>query len=424
MNDTHRSIVVALVLLLIFSAGSRGESPVRAPIDNVEGRPQIAWQDAGDYVGRFAFVSGKVAKIGHAKGLNFVNFDENRRDVFKLLVTDEVLDAFPDTLEALYEGKNVRVFGQVVSFAGGPEIKITTPAQIEVLAELPELPRTSATTDTQRDDELTLATYNILNLYDDVDDAYHDDDTTPAKPRQQLEQVASVIREIDADVLALEEVENRGYLERFIEVFLPDMGYRHVVHFEGNDLRGSDPCLVSREPIGAVTSYRHLRFEDEELGEQRFRRDVIRVEILPVDGDPFDVWVVHLKSNHDGRNYAEPVRAAEARQIRALLDGALRTNPDRPFVVCGDFNDTEQSTAVTTITATGPLALRSFWETLPADERITFNREPYRSMIDFILFSPAMAERYVTDSYHVRLGSFEESGSDHNPVVCRVRRRR
>ena len=39
-------------------------------------------------------------------------------------------------------------------------------------------------------------------------------------------------------------------------------------------------------------------------------------------------------------------------------------------------------------------------------------------MIDFILASPAMTQRYVTDSYQIMPGSPADSGSDHNIVFA------
>jgi exonuclease III len=64
------------------------------------------------------------------------------------------------------------------------------------------------------------------------------------------------------------------------------------------------------------------------------------------------------------------------------------------------------------------------FEQLTEQQRVTYNQEPYREMIDFILVSPGMAERYVAGSYEIRDGSLQESGSDHNPVYCRFRTRR
>ena len=43
------------------------------------------------------------------------------------------------------------------------------------------------------------------------------------------------------------------------------------------------------------------------------------------------------------------------------------------------------------------------------------------SMIDFILASPAMAERYLPRSYRIPQGSSETLGSDHNPVIAKFK---
>jgi len=58
---------------------------------------------------------------------------------------------------------------------------------------------------------------------------------------------------------------------------------------------------------------------------------------------------------------------------------------------------------------------------LPENQRVTYNQKPTLSMIDFILASPAMAKRYVPQSYRIVPGSPETTGSDHNPVTARFR---
>ena len=62
-----------------------------------------------------------------------------------------------------------------------------------------------------------------VNLFDEFDDPYRSDEVMETKPRDELLKLAQRIRMLDADVLALQEVENREYLERFVRALLPDM---------------------------------------------------------------------------------------------------------------------------------------------------------------------------------------------------------
>ncbi len=221
-------------------------------------------------------------------------------------------------------------------------------------------------------------------------------------------------------MIAFEEVESRGYLTRFLEVFLPDMGYVNVVHYEGNDLRGIDVCLASRIPVGPVWSYRHVTFPDADGNPMKMRRDLLRVQFDPPGAEPFEVWVVHLKSKGGGAG-SNTIRVGEARFIRKLLDAELQSNPEARIFVCGDFNDTWNSTTLKTIVGEGSTAMHCFASELTKEQKITYNKEPYRSMIDFILCSPALARGYVKGSYAVQLGSVESTGSDHNPVSARFK---
>ncbi len=395
-----------------------------SPIDPDEGRQHLNWPDAREAVGEIAFISGEIINVGNAGRVNFLNFDSERPGKFTGIIFEESLSNFPDSLEEAYKGKIVRIRGRVSLYRDSPQIVLTSGDQIEILDALPETteavhakkPHPPAVAG-----QLTVATYNILNLFDSEDDPYHGDEGTPAKPREQLQTLADSIKALNADVIAFQEVENRFYLERFIEVFLPDMGYDNVVHFEGNDVRGIDVCLVSRVPIGPVRSHRHITFTGPEGGQRRFNRDVLAVTIEPPNAKPFEAWIVHLKSNSGGREFAEPVRLGEARQLRTMLDQQLGDNPDARIIVLGDFNDTWESETLNTIVGSGPWALWSAASDLEGELPDTFNSGEYRSMIDFILCSPAMAQAYKKGSFRVIPGSPESTGSDHNPVVATFR---
>ena len=416
-----RHPVAPALLLLTLLAGLAYAEPAIHPD---EGLKHLAWQDARKAAGEVAYISGKIIDVNSSGRVNFLNFDTKRPADFVVVVFRENLENFPQPLDEMYNGKIIRVRGMVSLYRDRPEIVVTSPDQIEILDELPPTTEGEAAKVTRPpavEGQVVVATYNTLNLFDDEDDPYHNDEGTPAKPREQLEHLAHSIAELNADVIAFQEVENRFYLERFVNVFLPDLGYENVVHFEGNDSRGIDVCLVSRVPIGPVRSYRHLKFPGADGTVRSFNRDVLAVTIEPPEAKPFEAWVVHLKSNSGGREFAEPVRLAEAKELRKLLDQELDKDPEARIIVLGDFNDTWETPSIQTIVGAGPNALWSATTELKGELPDTYNEGEYKSMIDFILCSPAMAKDYVKGSYRVIPGSIDTTGSDHNPVSVSFR---
>ena len=268
--------------------------------------------------------------------------------------------------------------------------------------------------------EIRVGTFNVMNLMDDIDDPYAEDEISPAKPREELARLAETIRRLDADVLALQEVESRGFLQQFVNQFLEGAGYRHVVHIEGNDLRGIDVALLSRFPVDSVTSYRHVAFEDEAGHQRHFSRDLLRATILPPRGQSFEVWCVHLKSNANEPQTSEPIRWAEVQQIRQIYDRTLAADPQARILLLGDMNDTLDSRSLRSLLSSPQHALQTLLQQLPAEQQVSYNRGQH-SMIDFILASPAMAADYVPGSYQILHGDLSTNGSDHNPVAARFR---
>jgi endonuclease/exonuclease/phosphatase family metal-dependent hydrolase len=389
--------------------------------------PTIAWQDAADFMNREVFVVGKIVRTKRIPRFCFLDFHEDFANHLTLVIPADHIDNFPAPPNETYRDKIVKARGWISEFKGAPQMYIARPDQIQILDTMPDLKsaRAAATptprAPSRRTDALTIATFNVENFCDAYDDPYKNDESADPKSRHEMALLAQTIKDIDADVLALQEVENRGILEEFNRLFLSELGYREVVLLEGNYVRGVDVALLTRLPVGPVTTYRHIDFPDANGHTMRFRRDLLRVRIEPPDCRPLDVFVVHLKSKSGSENGANHIRLGEARAARKIVDALLADEPDARFVVCGDFNDTLESDAVQTLIGSGPTALKSFHGDCPEPKRITYNREPYRSMIDFILCSPAMAKAYVPNSYRIELGTSDTLGSDHNPVLVQFK---
>ncbi len=413
---TYRCSTWAIgILATIFVVCPRAIAEPKPPILPADaGMPVIDWKDARKFVDRAVIVQGKIAETGQTASICFLNFDAGR--TFTAIVRKPHWSKFSQPPGTLYAGKIVRIRGVISEYRGKPQIEVTSPDQIVILEkEEPLSPVAPPVAAPEFKGVVTLATYNVLNLFDEHDDPYHDDEGTPSKPLAEMEKLAATIRALNADVLALQEVENRPYLERFVHALLSDMGYRHIVLFEGNDRRGIDVALLSRLPVGPVTSHRHGEFSDGSGGLTKFRRDLLQVRIEPPGYPSFDVFVVHFKSKRGGGG-GESTRLAEAAQSRRALDGLLAADADALFVICGDFNDTWDSPPLKVLRGQGAAALHSFHGDA-AQGSVSYNKPPYRSTIDFVFASPAMARRYVEKSYRALDGSIAASGSDHNPVA-------
>lgn len=411
----YRTAFAVCVSLLIVAASSAQTKPA---IDPDEGVKHITWKDAGSVIGQTAFVSGKIVNVGKTDRIAFLNFDTKRPPGFVAVIFNDNWGKFPGDIRETYKGKIVEIRGPISTYQNRPQMVVTRPEQITILDEMPatEKIESKPSIEWSKDpNKIVVCTFNTLNLFDDVDDPYTNDEGTRTKPRAELEKLAETLRRVNADVVVLEEVENRGYLERFVRLFLGDMGYEHIVQFEGNDMRGIDVALLSRAPIGEVTSRRHLEFKGPDGEMHRFHRDVPAITVVPKVGLPFEVWPVHLKSKADSAETSEPIRQAEATELRRLLDAKFAAAPNARIIVTGDFNDTRDSKSLGIIFGSGPTAL---WapEVKETEDSIPDPEFPNgRPPIDFIAVSPALKAMYVEDSCQTRRAPAEYDGSDHDP---------
>lgn len=271
----------------------------------------------------------------------------------------------------------------------------------------------------QQGGRVTVAAYNLENFFDVYDDPYTDDEDTAVKPRPEIEALARAIRALDADVIAVSEVENGQVLRAMARTFLSDMGYEYVTVGATNSGRGINLGLISRLPIERVASYRfrELTLPGHEQTWQ-FARDLMHVTLdLPGGERPLELFIAHFKSKRDSAGDPDSAdwRLAEATAARALIDDLLADDPQALVALAGDLNDTPDSPTLARLLQGD--VLHDAHAALPAEQRITYLRPLYRSMIDYVLVSPALAATIVPGSPRVLDDAALLEGSDHAPIA-------
>jgi endonuclease/exonuclease/phosphatase family metal-dependent hydrolase len=167
-----------------------------------------------------------------------------------------------------------------------------------------------------------------------------------AKEPKAQQTLAERIESLEVDVLAVQEVENLVALEDFVRYFkLKDAGFKHLSLVEGNDSRLIDVGVISKLPLGEVTSWRHWTHPDNR-GEPAFSRDLLQVEILAPDSfkPVLTVYVNHLKSQlarSDEEREAADLR--RRRQADCIIEIIRAYPPKTPYLVVGDMNDAPDS---------------------------------------------------------------------------------
>jgi predicted extracellular nuclease len=113
---------------------------------------------------------------------------------------------------------------------------------------------------------------------------------------------------------------------------------------------------------------------------------------------------------------SEVQRNQQATIVRNFVQSILAVNPNANVIVQGDLNDFEFSNPLTTLEGGG---LNTLVETLPANERYTYNFQGNAQVLDHILVSNNLLSNLNGfDVVHIN-SEFADQVSDHDPVLAR-----
>ncbi len=142
---------------------------------------------------------------------------------------------------------------------------------------------------------------------------------------------ARAIRDVGADIIGIVEAEDRPSLVRFNTELLAGF-YRHVMLVDGNDERGIDVGIMTRNNFGIESIRSNVDTEDA-VGTV-FSRDCPQYEVLTPNGAVVHVLVNHFKSQSGGGG---PRRQRQAAEVRRIVDGLVAQG--QHVVVLGDLNE-------------------------------------------------------------------------------------
>lgn len=257
-----------------------------------------------------------------------------------------------------------------------------------------------------------------------------------AKAPEDTNRVAERLLAADVDVWVVQEVENIDVLREFNRKHL-EGAYQHVMVIDGNDsTRFIDIGILSRRPLGGVTSYQRA-FHPDVPNRPIFSRDLVEAEILDERGRKvLTVFGTHLKSKFVDFTAPDPVAAAAAAQLLRTRQAetimriiAQRTSTRQRYLLCGDMNDTPDSPALASYGQAGLVnALESPTEVGTVKTTVALPSSPAWTstfkasgqprafdLIDQIWLSPALEPR-MRDAWIGRRRKLTHDGTDHDPA--------
>ncbi len=290
---------------------------------------------------------------------------------------------------------------------------------------------------------MRLATFNCENLFarykfrQNVDPTGSDGFTTNELAFNLFDETekkitAQAIKEVNADVIALQEIESFSVLDHFTSAYLKKLGYQHSILIAGHDPRHINVAVLSRYPITSLRTHRNERIDSKRW---LFSRDCLETEV-EVEGKDLILYVNHLKSMMEGREKTKNRRMEQAQRVMEIMESRWKEKDFQGnFAVLGDLNDYPSGGTSLDLLLQHP-GLENVVQRLPPEEQWThfYAKKKEYQQLDYILLSkslaqlnpenpvimrkgmPKRAERYTGPRFD-GVGEDRPKASDHAPLV-------
>ena len=268
---------------------------------------------------------------------------------------------------------------------------------------------------------VTLATYNLANynLTDrQIEGAFLASYPKPEKEKTALRQV---IHEMDADVLALQEIGGEDFLRELQRDLRQEgLNYPEAIVMSGVDEQRK-VAVLSRIPLTSVRRHSDLDFKYFE-GRELVKRGMLEVRFDTMARE-VALFVVHFKSRLTERRDDPQAKLRRGKEATAARDRILELFPEvetARFIVAGDFNEGPLHRPVRAISRIGarPIStLVSAEDSRGETWTHRYWRNDEYSRVDFVMVSAPLVAAIKNGKGVIPDAPKVLDASDHRPVV-------
>lgn len=243
--------------------------------------------------------------------------------------------------------------------------------------------------------EIKIATYNVENLFDAVEQGteyrdYKANRWNKAKYHKKLNNIAKVLRSLDADVIGLNEIENSQVLAELAKL----SGYRY---YEFANTKGA--------PIGLGILSRYKIKSSSKILVNGVKTRPILKSVIEIDGVDMEFFVAHFPAR---KNPLKDRKAAAKTMINAVKDS-------KNGVIIGDLN----SNFGYGFLLNELKGWTNLWEFVPKSKQNSYVRSK-NSAIDHIILNNSFIDG--KEMRYMDFGVYKPSGeySDHYALYARL----
>lgn len=240
--------------------------------------------------------------------------------------------------------------------------------------------------------EVRVASFNLYNyLVTDrmVDGVYR---KNYPKPESEKTLLRDMIRRVNPDVLALQEMGDEPFLRELQnDLSAEGIHYPHAILMSGDDTV-RHTAVLAKIPFFETHQYHNLHFKH--FGKKRFVKRGLLETVFKTEGQTWSLFTVHLKSRRtswDRDPQSFYYRLGEATACSNQIQKRYASNPKALYLIAGDFNATQGNPVLQKFDALATLvpAYDSNGETWTYH----YARENVYESVDFLLASPTLFEK-------------------------------
>jgi endonuclease/exonuclease/phosphatase family metal-dependent hydrolase len=211
-----------------------------------------------------------------------------------------------------------------------------------------------------------------------------------------IENTARVIREVNADVLCLVEVEDRTALTRFNKAVIPKVHgpeYKHAMLIDGNDDRGIDVGILTKGSYDIQSILSHV--DDIDTKGTIFSRDCAEYQVGTPSGKILLLLINHFKSKGNGSQIgSDTKRKRQATRVRQIYEERKGQGYEYVAIV-GDLNDTPDRDPLQPLLGNSSdlIDVMNHDKYAGDGRQGTYGHGHNRDKLDYILMSPELSSK-------------------------------